>query len=157
MKVRNRRILLAAAFVVWTAVAGFAAYALGMIHGTRLTMREDSMLIEFRVFEQCSFTISDFGLQDGQWQKYRAVGNSARPELNGLKEGFRARKLHLLQLLSGPADAAAVQADLDRIAELQSEFERKMVRYILRLRELLTDRQLPKFDKQVKRAVCPWL
>jgi len=115
------------------------------------------MLIEFRVFEQCSFTLSDFGLQEGQWQKFRAVGYSARPELDELKERFRAKKLRLLQSLGGPADTASVQADLDEIAKLQSEFERKMVGYILHLRELLTDRQLPKYDKQVRRAVCPWL
>lgn len=157
MKVKKSWIVLATAFVVWTAVAGFAAYTLGLIHGTRFVMREDEMLIEFRVFEQCGFTLSDFGLQEGQWQKFRAVGYSARPELDALKERIRENKLHLLQLLHGPADTAAVQTNLNEIAEPQSEFEHKMVGYILRLRELLTDRQLPKFDKQVRRAVCPWL
>ena len=157
MKAKKRWIILVAAFVVWTAVAGFAAYALGMIRGTRLTMREADMLIEFRVFEQCGLTLSDLGLQEGQWQKYRAVGSSARPELDALKGRIREKKVHLLQLLSGPADTAAVQTDLDDIAELQSWFEREMVAYMLHLRELLTDRQLSKFDRLVKRAVCPWL
>ena len=156
MRTSKRWIMLAVALVVWTGAVAFAAFGFGWVSENRSVMRGSDMLIGFRVPEQCGFSIGDLGLKEGQWQKYRAVFYAAQPDLDRLRDAFRKKKAHLEQLIYGSADSAAVRADLAEIAGLQSEFERRMVRYIVDLRALLTAQQLKRFDRWVGRAVCPW-
>jgi hypothetical protein len=140
------------------AVTAVTAYTFGSVHALRSQRQADDCLIGFKVNEQCGFTLNDLGLSESQAEEYRAIGLAARPELTRLRDRIRGRKTELLQLLrTGTGDGEATEKILGEVASLQAALELRTVDYILSLRSVLTDRQLPKFDRITRDAVCPWL
>ena len=158
MKSRKAWIAVAVVIPLALAVTGVAAYIFGSACALRYSRHADDYLIGFRVNEGCGLTLSNLGLSEPQTQEYSAIVVSTRLELASLHDQIRGKKAELLRLLSTrTGDRTTTDRILDEVASLQAALERRTVAYILDLRSVLTDRQLPKFDRMTRHAICPWL
>jgi Spy/CpxP family protein refolding chaperone len=158
VKVRKVWIAVAVGVPLAILVTAVVAYLLGGRDALRTSEQENDYLVGFREYEQCSLTLNYLGLSESQAKGYRAIGRAADPELSALRKQIRERKTDLLRLLcEGGSDTAAIAEVFSETASLQSALERKTVDYIMRLRAVLTDSQVAKYDRMMECAVCPWL
>lgn len=158
MRTGKAWIAVAVAAALVLAATAAVAYVRGSRDARRFSLKEDDYRIGFRACEQCGLTPHDLGLSGPQALEYRAIGDAARPELVALRNQIRETQTDLLELLrDGGSDTAGIASVLGELAPLQATLERKTVDYILRLRTVLTDRQVAEYDRIAGRAVCPWL
>jgi Spy/CpxP family protein refolding chaperone len=158
VKVRKAWIGVAVGVPLALLATAAAACVLGGRDALRTSEQENDYLVGFHEYEQCSLTLNYLGLSESQVEEYRAIGRAAHPELSALRKQIRERKTDLLRLLrEGGSDTAAMAEVLSETASLQSALERKTVDYIVRLRAVLTDRQVARYDRMMESAVCPWL